>query len=97
MKEFLMHGIAKTMMDGVRDANMQYEYAVEAKEHGDIELAKAHIDEARSRINGAKVWHERRKKMMGEHNDPFVKVMEREWCDWWKMVDDKITAFHAEM
>ena len=96
MREHLMHGIAKTMMDGVRDANMQYDYAVEAKEHGDTELAMAHIEEAKHRLSGAKVWHERRKKLMGEHSDPFVKAMENEWCDWWKSVDAKVSAFRID-
>ena len=95
MKEHLMHGIAKTMMDGVRDANMQYDYAVEAKEHGDTELAMAHIEEAKHRLSGAKAWYERRHRTIGEHGDALVKAVEEEWCDWWRSVDLKVNAFHA--
>lgn len=95
MHEALMHGIVRTMTDGVRDANMQYDYAVEAKEHGDHELAAHHIEEARARISGAKAWHERARKHTEGHTDPIIKVMDDEWCAWYHMVEKNISEFKA--
>ena len=95
MKEHLMHGIARTMMDGVKDAKMQLEYAEEAKEHGDHELAAHHLEEAHNRLAGAKAWHERARKHIDGHSDPFIKVFDEEWCEWYHDVERELSAFKA--
>lgn len=97
MKEHLMHGIVKTMMDGVKDAHMQYEYAVSAWEHGEHELATKHADEARARLLGAKAWRDLRVKYTDAHPDALVKAMEDEWCDWYHSVEGKINTLFEKM
>jgi hypothetical protein len=73
--------MVKTIVDGLKDTQMQYEYAVEAKEHGDQGVAKAHLTEAQKRISGVQEWWAHADSMAG--GDPmYAMLMEyyRDWC-----------------
>lgn len=93
MDKEIMHGIAKTAMDGIKDAEMQYEYAEEAAEHGNHEAAMLHIEEARKRLEGAKMWYDRGIKMYGEHIDPLAETMMEHYRKWYRDVLDRVMTF----
>ena len=48
----VFYGIAKTIMDGTKDADQQYDFAVAAKAEGKPEIAAKHIEEAKKRLAG---------------------------------------------
>lgn len=60
----VLHGIAKTSMDHVKDAQMQYDYAVEAAEHGNHDIASLHLAEAKMHLDSARAWYDRGMKML---------------------------------
>ena len=74
MDKEILQSIARTAMDGVKDAQMQYEYAEKAAEHGNHEAAMFHIEEAKRRLEGAKTWYDRGMKMHGDHVDPLADI-----------------------
>lgn len=62
MNEMNIKGLVRTMLDGLKDASMQYEWAMNAHRSGDKELAALHHAEAgngsrASRIGTAKPRH----------------------------------------
>ena len=93
MDKEILHGIAKTAMDGVKDAEMQYEYAKEAAEHGNHEAAMLHIEEARKRLEGAKMWYARGMKMHGDKIDPVAEMMMEHYRGWYRDLLDRVTKF----
>ena len=85
-----MHSIAKTIMDGLKDAEMQYRWAEAAHEANEPELAKMHISEAMKRLAGIKEWCGYAESK-AEHND-LIRDMVEYWREWHNKLLDKATA-----
>ena len=85
-----MHSIAKTIMDGLKDAEMQYRWAEEAKHANEPELAKMHLSEAMKRLAGIKEWCGYAETK--EEHDELVKDMVEYWRDWHNKIFEKATA-----
>lgn len=88
-------GIVKTITDGLKDANMQYDWAVEAKEHGKTELSHLHLAEAKKRLDGAKEWYDKAKAML-PHTEP-TELEEMLMChykSWYHDLVEKVEKFH---
>lgn len=92
MKE-IMHGIAKTAMDHVKDAQMQYDYAIEAEEHGSHEFAALHMAEAKTHLDSAKAWYDRGMKLAGDKLDPVADMMLEHPRAWHRELADKVAKF----
>lgn len=58
-----MSGVCRTVLDNIKDADMQLDWAESAKERGNIELAQYHAEEAKNRLRTAKEWYDRGMKM----------------------------------
>jgi hypothetical protein len=95
MTHELIKGIVKTITDGLKDANMQYDYAEEAKEHGEHELAMLHINEAKKRLDGVKEWYDKGKAMMpeGKHSD-LEEILICHYKHWYRELKEKVESFH---
>ena len=50
MKDEVMRGVIWMTTDGIKDAGMAYDYAVDAKEAGKPELAALFIEDAKYRL-----------------------------------------------
>lgn len=64
MNKQCINGIICSEMDGIKDAEKHYNYAITAKEEGNKELARMHIEEAMRRLDGVKDWHKRTETMV---------------------------------
>lgn len=78
-----MSGVCRTVLDNIKDADMQLDWAEAAKERGNHELAQYHADEAKNRLRTAKEWYDRGVKMHeqsgGGKMDPLTEALiERE-------------------
>jgi hypothetical protein len=93
MKTELLKNVSKTIVDGLKDTQMQYEYAEEAKEHGDSGLAKAHIAEAQKRIDGVQEWWKHSDSMAG--GDPMYGMLMEYYRDWCRKLRHEIEEFKA--
>lgn len=94
MKNEMLCGAAKTMTDGLKDAQMQYEYAEHAKEHGDMEMAAKHISEAHKRLSGVAEWF----ALLDESDDaktPLCRVLLDHYKHWHHDLVEKVDHFHA--
>ena len=58
-----MSGVCRTVLDNIKDADMQMDWAESAKERGNHELAQYHVEEAKKRLQTAKEWYDRGVKM----------------------------------
>ena len=90
-----IRGIVKTITDGLRDANMQYDWAEDAKSHGAHDLAMLHISEAKKRLDGAKEWYEKAMAMMpkAEHTE-LEEILMCHYKHWYRELREKVEAFH---
>lgn len=79
----IFKGITKTIIDGLKDAQMQYDYAVIAKKH-DPAIAKLHLDEASKRLSGITDWRKRLDEMMGKRSEDGMEAVMWEHYDDWK-------------
>jgi hypothetical protein len=96
MEKDIIRGIAKTIIDGIKDAQMQIDYAYEAKEHGAHEIAAMHHAEAHKRIEGVKTWYDYAVNKMGKHeHDPAYEAMEDHYRDWARKIKERIGEFKA--
>jgi hypothetical protein len=95
MHKDVIHGVAKTIIDGIKDAQMQYDYAEAARKAGEHELAKMHLNEAQKRMNGVKEWYDYVSAKMGKHHedDAAYAVMEDHYRDWAHKIKDRIASF----
>lgn len=93
MKNEILKNIAKTIVDGLKDTQMQYEYAETAREMGDPQYAKAHIDEAMKRINGVQEWWKHADSLAG--NDPMYAMLMEYYRDWCHKLRREIEEFKA--
>lgn len=91
MKTEILKNIAKTIVDGLKDAQMQYEYAEEAKEHGDQAIAKAHIMDAQKRMEGVQEWWKHADQMAG--GDPMYTMLMEYYRNWCRELRSKIEEF----
>ena len=89
-----MRGIVKTIIDGLKDANMQYDWAVDAKAHGNTEVSHLHISEAKKRLDGAKEWYDKARAMIphSEHTE-LEEFLMRHYKDWYHELREKIESF----
>ena len=89
----VLHGIAKTSMDHVKDAQMQYDYAIEAAEHGNHDIASHHMAEAKMHLDSAKAWYDRGMKMLGDKMDPVADMMIEHHRNWHRELADKVAKY----
>lgn len=89
----VIYGIAKTIMDGLKDAEAQYEYARTANESGKHDLALRHIEEAKKRLAGVKEWYDFGTKMLGDKPESIVGVFMELFLQWHRGVVDKLATF----
>ncbi len=84
-------GIAQTITDGIKDAEMQYTYATQAAEAGKPEVAMKHIEDAKQRLAGAKMWIDYGGKLLAD--DPLAEVLVEILMRTHKSALEKIAAF----
>lgn len=95
MKYENIKGIVKTITDGLKDANMQYEWAEATKELGKSELAHMHIAEAKKRLDGVKEWYDKAKAMLpNAEPTELEELLMCHYKDWYRDLKEKIEAFH---
>lgn len=93
MNDMIMKGMIRTMLDGLKDASMQYEWAMNAHRAGDKELAALHHGEAMKRLNGVKEWYGKAEAMMGAKAlDPIGECLKNYFIDWYHDLNAKVTA-----
>lgn len=90
MKEVIAD-IAKTITDSIRDAEMQHGYAERAAKAGKPDIAAKHIEEAKIRLNGAKMWIDLGSKLFGD--DPLAEVLSEMLMATHKAAMEKIAQF----
>lgn len=93
MNEMNIKGMIRTMLDGLKDASMQYEWAQSAHRAGDKELAALHHAEAGKRLSGVKEWYEKGKSIMGDKQlDPVGEMLKCYFVDWYHDLLGKVAA-----
>lgn len=91
------YGMVKTITDGIKDAHMQYEMAVEAWEEKNHDCARLHAEEAENRIQGVKRWWERLRNTPAEHEDPVRIALLDGYKHWLESVERKLMEFRSHM
>lgn len=94
MKHEVMKGLMRTIMDGLKDTQMQYEYAVAAMAHGESAIAKAHIEEAQKRLAGVQEWWKHADAMAG--SDPMYNMTMEYYHEWCHKLKAEIEMFMKE-
>ncbi len=90
----VVYGIAKTIMDGCKDADQQYDFAQTAKSQGKPELAARHIEEAKKRLVGVKEWYDIGvKQMSSEKPEPMVEAVMELLMQYHRSALDKVNQF----
>lgn len=93
MNEMNIKGMVRTMLDGLKDASMQYEWAINAHKAGDKELAALHHAEAGKRLAGVKEWYGKAETMIGSKNmDPIGEMLKSYFVDWYHDLNAKVTS-----
>lgn len=100
MTEGLIKGAVKTILDGIKDAQMQYEYAEIAMKHGDKAWAALHINESHKRLMGVCEWYKKVKEAFGEHGDDdeddmLTDVLVDEYKDWYFNLKQRVESMKA--
>ena len=92
MTDGQVRNIVNTIIDGIKDAQMQYEYACDAKAAGNADLAKYHLAEANKRIAGVSEWHKLAETMIKhpDEHDPVYTAMYDYYADWVHTLRGKI-------
>lgn len=95
MSEEMIRGVVNTIIDGIKDAQMQYDYACVAKKADDRDLAKLHIVEAERRLAGVNEWHKAALEMLGDSHrgDALFDAMYAHYADWVHTLRGKIGEF----
>lgn len=89
-----MTGICRTVLDNIKDADMQMDWAEAAKEHGNHDLAQYHAEEAKKRLQAAKEWYDRGMKMHGgEKMEPLAEALIARERDHYHEVLNRATNF----
>lgn len=94
MKDEIMKSVVWMTTDGIKDANMAYEYAVGAKEAGNPEIAALFIEDAKYRLGKVKEWYERAMSMHGGQLDAIAETLCEHYRGWYRGVLDKVMKFH---
>jgi hypothetical protein len=90
----VFYGIAKTIMDGTKDADQQYDFAMQAKADGKPEIAAKHIEEAKKRLAGVKEWYDIGVKLLAaEKSEPLVDAVMELLMQHHRASLDKIAQF----
>ena len=89
----VIHGMVKTIVDGIKDSDCQLKYARTAKDAGHQDLAALHIEEAKRRLSGAKEWYDRAKGVADGHTEAVAEVLMDYYKDWYREVMDKVVRF----
>ena len=97
MTETLIKGMVKTIIDCIKDAQMQYEYAETALKHDDKAFASLHINEAHKRLMGVCEWYKKAKDVIGEHGDDdeddmLTDVLVDEYKDWYFNLKQRVES-----
>lgn len=97
MTETLIKGVVKTIIDGIKDAQMQYEYAEIAMKHDDKAFASLHINEAHKRLMGVCEWYKKAKEafdMNGDddEDDMLTDVLVDEYKDWYFNLKQRVES-----
>ena len=93
MVEMNMRGLVRTMTDGLKDASMQYEWAMTAHKAGNKELAALHHNEAMKRLNGVKEWYDKAKNLIGDKSmDHVGEVMKNYFVNWYRDLLGKVSS-----
>ena len=92
MKDVL-DGIARTVLDGIRDAEMQYGYAEKARESGKADIAIRHNEEAKRRLQGVKEWYDIGMKLVGDKLDPLAAMLMEHNRKNYRSLIDKVATF----
>lgn len=88
-------GIVKTITDGLRDANMQIDWADEAKTRGAHDLATLHITEAKKRLDGAKEWYDKAVAMFPKSEPTELEeVLMCHYKHWYHELRERVDSFH---
>lgn len=92
-------GICRTVLDGIKDSEMQIDWAEAARERGNTELAQLHLEEAKKRLSGAKEWYERGMRLYepsgGGKLDPLTKALIDREKEHYREILDKTINFKA--
>lgn len=99
MTEVLVKGVVKTIIDGVKDAQMQYEYAEIAMKHDDHTFAALHINEAHKRLTGVCEWYKKAEEMLprkdDDEDDMVTDVLIHEYKDWYHNLKHRVESFKS--
>lgn len=95
MKDEIMKGVVWMTTDGIKDADMAYEYAVDAKEAGKPELAAMFVEDAKYRLGKVKEWYGRAMSMHGGQLDAITETLCEHYREWYRDVLDKVMKFKA--
>lgn len=89
-----LKGIARTIADGTKDAQMQMEYARSARMAGAKDLAQSHIAEAEKRLLTVTEWKKLENAMAGDpkQRDPAYEVMRDHYDEWCERIKREIEA-----
>lgn len=92
-------GICRTVLDGIKDSEMQIDYAENAKESGNMELAQFHLEEAKKRLSGAKEWYDRGMKLYTQGNagkpDALTDALIEQSKEHYRKILDRAANFKA--
>lgn len=94
MKQELICGVAKTVTDGLRDAQMQYEWAERAAGMDDHDLSAKHLSEAKRRLSGVSDWM----TILDRYEEakmPLTKALLEHYKGWHDELLRKVEHFHA--
>ena len=93
MNTMSIEGLIRTIIDGLKDSSMQYEWACNAHRAGDKEIASMHLAEAMKRLNNVKEWYDKAKNLIGDKSmDHVGEVMKNYFVNWYRDLLGKVTA-----
>ena len=99
MHRDVAYGVTKTIMVGLKDAQMQCEYAEKAEKHGDHELAALHRAEAEDRLDGVHEWYRRAERMgiLSDELTPAEEAMIHHHKEWYRSMREKAKRENQSM
>lgn len=100
MTEALVKGVVKTIVDGIKDAQMQYDYAETAHKHGDNGFASLHINEAHKRLMGVCEWYKKAKDAFDiegddDEDDYVTDALVDNYKDWYYNLKQRVESFKS--
>ncbi len=85
-----------TMLDDIRDADKQYQFAMTAMQAGDKELADMHRSEAMERLSAVKKWRDKAENGVGTAGKFLEQggdTMKHYFDEWYTDLNAKVTQF----